>query len=132
MQWLKSPDISRRINFLISHLGMDNVDPERIFCFTSTGSSSRAIARIWSLPKIWQQALSTGPGYCLEVISEKYDRLPPDQQEKVLIHELLHIPQSFSGSLAPHRNRHHRTYRHYQDRVNDLYNILTVKSYEKR
>jgi len=130
MKWLPSPQISGRVNFLIRNLRLSNIDPGRIFCFESAGSSSRAIARIWSLPKIWQQALATGPGYCLEVISEKFDRLSPREQEKVLIHELLHIPQSFSGSLAPHRNREHRTFRHYHDRVERLFNSLTLKSYE--
>jgi predicted metallopeptidase len=130
MQWHPAPEISIRINFLVTHLEMSNIDPDRIFCFTSNGSTSRAIARIWSLPKIWQQALSTEPGYCLEVISEKFYRMSLQEQEKVLIHELLHIPRSFSGSLAPHRNRHHRTYKHYTDRVDDLYRTLAVKSYE--
>lgn len=130
MNWQPAPKITKRIKFLILHLEMKNVDPGRVFCFVSTGSASRAIARIWSLPKIWQQALATGPGYCLEVISEKFDRMSPSEQEKVLIHELLHIPQSFSGSLAPHRNSHHRTFRHYHDRVDNLFNSLAVKSYE--
>jgi predicted metallopeptidase len=130
MEWSPSPQILKRIKFLVRHLQMSNVDPNRVFCFISTGSSSRAIARIWSLPKIWQAALSTGPGYCLEVISEKFNRLSLAEQEKVLIHELLHIPQSFSGSLVPHRNSRHRTFRHYHDRVDDLYNSLAVKSFD--
>jgi predicted metallopeptidase len=130
MIWLEAPDIARRIKFLIKNLGMDNIDPARIFCFESSGSSSRAIARIWSLPKIWQQALSVGPGYCLEVITEKFNRMSQPEQEKVLIHELLHIPRSFSGSLVPHRSAKHRTFRHYHDHVDQLYNSLTVKSFE--
>ena len=131
MKWQSSPEISKRIGFLIRNLQLTNIIPERIFCFTSVGSSSRAIARIWSLPRIWQQALSTGPGYCLEVISEKFNRLSLPEQEKVLIHELLHVPLSFSGSLSPHRNQFHRTYKHYHDRVDHLFNSLAVKSFEK-
>ena len=58
MQWQTAPDISRRIHFLIRELGF-SFPPDRIFCFRSRGSTGRVIARIWSLPKIWQQGFST-------------------------------------------------------------------------
>jgi len=130
MVWNKAPDISIRIRYLITHLPFKNIASDRVFCFRSLGSSSRAYARIWSLPKIWQQALDITPGYCVEVISEKFDRLDPPRQEKILIHELLHIPSSFSGSLSPHRTRNHRTFRQYSNNVDDLFNQLDKKSYE--
>jgi predicted metallopeptidase len=130
MNWYSSPPITRRIRFLVESLGMTNIDPRHIYCFSSLGSSSRAIARIWSLPKIWQQALNVPPGYCLEIISERFNKLSLPEQEKALIHELLHIPKSFSGSLVAHRNARHRTFRHYHDTVDQLFRSLPVKSYE--
>jgi predicted metallopeptidase len=130
MYWHKAPDISRRVKFLTVCLHLSYIIPDQIYCFRSQGSSGRATARIWSLPQIWQQALHVSPGYCLEVISEKYDRLSSSQQEKVLIHELLHIPGTFSGSLSPHRNIRRRTFRHYQDQVEKLFQSLLKKSYE--
>jgi predicted metallopeptidase len=130
MQWQKAPDIDRRINFLVTNLNLDFVVARRVFCFRSRGSTSRATARIWALPQIWQQALDTSPGYCLEVISERFDRLPKIAQEKVLIHELLHIPATFSGSLSPHRNQRRRTFRHYHDEVERLYRSLNPAFYE--
>ena len=129
MLWDNAPDISRRISFLVSALNFSYIPAAQVHCFRSTGSSSRATARIWSLPTIWQQALNTPAHYCLEVISEKFDRLSPEQQEKVLIHELMHIPKTFSGSLRPHRNAHHRTFRDYHLQVDKLYNSLPVKSF---
>lgn len=129
MTWSHAPDIASRINFLIKNLSLP-VPPDRLFCYRSQGSSGRATARIWSLPKIWQQALNTSPGYCVEVISEKFDRLKPEMQEKVLIHELLHIPKNFTGGLVAHRNSRHRTFRHYHDSIDKLYNSLPVKSFE--
>jgi predicted metallopeptidase len=48
-------------------------------------------------------ALKTTPGYCLEVISERFDKLSGEDKTKILIHELLHLPKNFSGSLLPHR-----------------------------
>jgi predicted metallopeptidase len=61
------------------------------------------VARIHSLGILWQKALRTRPGYLIEVISERYDRLNREEKEKVLIHELLHIPHGFSGGFRPHK-----------------------------
>lgn len=130
MNWLPAPDIQDRIRFLVENLQMFKVDVKNLHFFRSTGSSGRATARIWSLPTIWQKALHIGPGYCIEVISEKFDRLSPRDQEKVLIHELLHIPKGFTGGLVPHRNARHRSFRHYHDEVDAIFNSLAVKSYE--
>jgi predicted metallopeptidase len=40
----------------------------------------------------------------VEVLSEHYDSLPEDEKEKTLIHELLHIPNSFGGGFRHHKN----------------------------
>ncbi len=131
MPWIAAPDITRRITFLVVELQLDYIQPENIITFRSRGSSSRARARIWSLPTIWQQALNIDPKYCIEVLSEKFDSLSLDDQERVLIHDLLHIPKTFSGALVPHRTSHHRSFRHYHDSVETLFRQLTVKSYSK-
>lgn len=91
-----------------SRLGMTHIKVDNIVPFRSFGSKSRAIARIWSLPKIWQMALDKDAYYCIEVISERFDRLSQSDKEKVLIHELLHVPKNFSGSLLPHKQRNKR------------------------
>jgi predicted metallopeptidase len=62
------------------------------------------IARIHSLPRIWQQALSEPAYYAIEVLAEQYDSLSLDEKEKTLIHELLHIPNSFGGGFRHHKN----------------------------
>lgn len=101
----KAPDIQKRIIFLARKLFLEHIEPEKVIGFRSFGSKSRAQARIWSFPKIWQKALGLSPYYCVEVLAEKFDRLSIDEQTKVLIHELLHIPKNFSGALLPHRGR---------------------------
>ena len=53
-------------------------------------------------------ALGIPPHYVIEVLSEKFDRMSDDDQIRVLIHEILHIPKNFSGALVPHRGRFHR------------------------
>lgn len=105
MRWHIAPDLQKEVNKIVKKLDFFHIDPQRIIVFRGYQSRSRAWARIWSLPKIWQQALSVSPHYCLEVLSEKFDKLNCDEKQKVLIHELLHIPKNFSGSLLPHRGR---------------------------
>ena len=109
MEWQKASDIQKEIRFLAAKLGLSNIVPERIICFRSFGSKSRARARIWGLPRVWQQALMVKPHYVIEVLSEKFDKLDANERKKVLIHELLHIPKNFSGSLLPHRRRGGKT-----------------------
>ena len=41
--------------------------------------------------------------YTIEVISEIFDRMPPEDKERTLIHELMHIPGGFSGGFRPHK-----------------------------
>lgn len=108
MQWQPAVDIKKKVSDLILKLKFKHVQDDKVFCFRGHGSKARAYARIWSLPKIWQQALNLAPSYVIEVIAEKFDRLNPEKQTEVLIHELLHIPQNFSGALRPHRTRYFR------------------------
>ncbi|TSC87623.1 MAG: metallopeptidase [Microgenomates group bacterium Gr01-1014_16] len=129
MKWTTANDITKRIKFLVKELDLKYISSGQIHTFRSYGSSGRATARIWSLPTIWQQALNTSPAYCLEVISERFDKLKPDDQERVLIHELLHIPKTFSGALVPHRTHRHRSFHHYHDTVESLFKSLKNRSY---
>lgn len=105
MEWEKDVALQKRVEKIVATLNFFHIDPKRVVVFRSFGSRSRALARIWSLPRIWQKALKVPAHYCLEVLSEKFNRLSKDRQERVLIHELLHIPKNFSGALLPHRHR---------------------------
>lgn len=107
MNWIDAPDVKKRLDFLLEFLEMPHVLGHRLIAFRSHGSTGRAIARIWSLPTVWQQALDVKPHYVIEVISERFDRLSEEDQDRTLIHELMHIPKTFSGALVPHRGRGH-------------------------
>lgn len=100
-----APDIQIKLIQLIKALEFAHINPKGIFAFRSSGSRSRARARIWALPRIWQIALKVSPGYCIEILSEKFDHLSTKDQTRILIHELMHIPKTFSGALLPHRGR---------------------------
>lgn len=108
MEWEKAPDIDREIKSLCRDLNFEHIDAKRVICFRSFGSVSRARARIWSFPKVWQLALDMKPHYVIEVLSKHFDHLSADDKKRVLIHELMHIPKNFSGSLLPHRGRGRR------------------------
>ncbi len=101
MKFEEAPDIKESVESIVSALGMTH-DTKRLFCMRSFGSRGRSIARIWSMPKIWQKAMGIKAHYVIEVISERFDRLGFEDREKTLIHELMHIPRGFSGGLVPH------------------------------
>ena len=103
MKFNEAPDVKERIIKVVAGTEMSHVNCERLVCFRSRGSKSYAIARIWSLPKVWQQALNVKPHYVIEVVSERYDKLSEDEKDKTMIHELLHIPKTFSGAVVSHK-----------------------------
>lgn len=84
---------------------MDWVKNARLFVYSSTGSKTRAYARTWGLPRLWQESLKVAPAYIIEVISERFNKLSKQDQDKVLLHELTHIPKNFSGALVPHTHK---------------------------
>ncbi len=102
MKFEPAPDIHERIVELVEKLPFQHIDAARIKCFRSSGSTSRANARIWSLPRIWQKALEVKAHYVIEVLTERFDTYGKVEQDKILIHELMHIPKTFSGALVPH------------------------------
>lgn len=103
LEWSTDLELTERVRALIDDTEFSHISKHRIFCFRTDGSKSRAYARIWSFPKIFQTVLEIEPAYVIEVINKYYNRLPYEEQTKVLIHELLHIPRNFSGSLLPHK-----------------------------
>jgi predicted metallopeptidase len=106
LEWKKADDVQDMMQDLVISLDMKHIKSERVFCYRTTGSKARAYARIWSFPKIFQDVLTIDAAYVLEIISEKFDKLSQDEKKRVIIHELLHIPKNFSGSLLPHSYGH--------------------------
>ena len=119
VEWGKASDIKRRVLHLIKTLDLNWIKSSRLYFVRSSNSVSYAYARIWGLSKVWQMALKAEPSYIIEVISERFDRLSDIEKDKVLLHELAHIPKNFSGSLLPHVRR--RGKRNFHDRVERLF-----------
>jgi len=92
---LLAEDISMRI---FPHIKMG-----RVKCFRSYGSSTkRTIARCHALGKLMQQAMDTPAFYALEFLGEKFNKMDQEEKIKVMIHELMHIPESFGGGFKNH------------------------------
>ena len=123
LEWHTDYDLTERVRKMISELEFAHIPKHRIFCFRTEGSKSRAYARIWAFPKIFQTVLDIEPAYVIEVINKYYNRLDHEKQTKVIIHELLHIPKNFSGSLLPHRH----SGRTIDREVDTLYKNLKIK-----
>jgi predicted metallopeptidase len=105
MDWDEAADIKKELADILSYIDLPHIQLDRIYCYRTKGSKTRAYARTWSFPKIFQRALLVEPAYVIEVLSQHYDKLDDDKKKKVLIHELLHIPKNFSGALLPHKSK---------------------------
>ena len=104
IEYTTAPDVKKLANEIAESLDFFHVIPQFVFCVRSKGSASeRTIARIHGFGKVWQETLNLPPTYVIEVISERYDGMTEEEQEKTIIHELLHIPKGFTGGFRPHK-----------------------------
>lgn len=116
MKYFDAPDLKERMVEIANLIGMNHLDLSRVECMRSKGSSSRrVIARCHALGKLLQKAMKIDAFYAIEFL-ERFEKMSRKEQDKVIIHELMHIPKTFGGGF-----RHH-------DYVND-YNIDRI--YEK-
>jgi len=122
IRYVEAPDIKKLVERIVAQLEFNHINLGGVHCFRSFGSrSKRTVARVHALGKLWQRALCTHPNYIIEVISERYDVLSPSEREKILIHELLHIPKGFAGGFRPHKGYITRK------RIDNLYERLSGK-----
>lgn len=132
MRFVKAPDVQEIAERLLDFLSFEYINEARIICMRSYGSQANAYARIWNFPKIWQEALEVKPFYVIEVLSEEFDKLPEEEKEKVILHEILHVPKTFSGALRNHTYNGGRVddrtvnklYKEYQKRLKDRIHFL--------
>ncbi len=103
----------------ICRLLFPHIKIEFVKCVKSYGTSSkRTIARCHALGKVMQKAMGVKAFYTLEFLSERFDKLAEEEQIKVIIHELMHIPKTFGGGFKHHDyvteknvNLHYKTYK---------------------
>lgn len=122
MEYFSAEDLRKKAMEIVVGLDMKHIDMDRVHFIRSGGSKSRrVIARIHGMGRIWPRVLGMPPHYIVEVISERYDCLNDEEKEKILLHELLHIPLKFSGGFVCHKGKVTRK------RIERLYKQLKFK-----
>jgi len=102
MKYFDAFDLQDRMNEIVLTLGMEHIDLKRVACIRSKGSSTkRTLARCHALGKVMQHGMKTKAHYTIEFL-ELFDKLNRKEQDKVIIHELMHIPKSFGGGFRHH------------------------------
>ena len=107
MKYKLAPEIKRQIRVLIKELKFVHIKPDQIHCIRSFDAKTRAYARIWGMSRLFNEVAGLKPNYIIEVINQRFEKLTPREKIKTLIHELMHIPKTFSGALLSHRGPHH-------------------------
>jgi len=123
-----APDVQKIAEEIVDKLKWNHVLLEHVAFLRSTDSKAkRTLARCHALGKAMQIGMGRKKGfYLIEVISEKFDKLPEDEQLKVIIHELMHIPKSFGGGFIHHDKVHDAS-------VNHVYsNYIKLKENERK
>ena len=107
MQYKLAPEIKKTCVQLINRLNMKHIKKNNIYCIRSFDAKTRAVARIWGMAKLFKEVVGLEPNYIIEVNAKRFDKLLEREKIKTLIHELMHIPKTFSGALLSHRGRYH-------------------------
>ena len=102
MQYSIALDLQQRMCEIVRRLNLAHIDCNRVVCIRSQGSKARrVIARCHALPKIMQLAMEVKAHYAIEFL-ERFERLSRADQDRTIIHELMHIPRSFGGGFRHH------------------------------
>lgn len=108
MKYLLAPEIKEIVAELVEKLDFSYIKIDNIHCIRSTDANTRAIARIWGMSRLFKEVAGIEPHYIIEVNAKRFDKLNHRAQIHTLVHELMHIPKTFSGALLSHRGRYHR------------------------
>jgi len=102
MKYENADDLKIRAEEIAKILGMEHIDFSRVGFIRSYGSKTRrTIARCHALGKLMQKAIGIKAFYAIEFL-ERFNKMNKEEQDKTIIHELLHIPKTFGGGFRHH------------------------------
>ncbi len=133
IKYQQADDIKKEAEEIVRTLNWNHIDFSNLGFLRSFGSTSpRTIARCHALGKAMQMAMGKTTGfYLIEVISEKFDRLPRIEQTKTIIHELMHIPKTFGGGFIHHDKVHEgnvrKVFEHYANLKGTVQTLADIK-----
>ncbi len=107
MKYAPAPEIKQQIDVLVKGLNLTYIKAQNIHCIRSFDAKTRAIARIWGMSRLFKEVAGIDPHYIIEVNAKRFDKQSDREKIKTLVHELMHIPKTFSGALLSHRGPHH-------------------------
>lgn len=114
-------DIQERFADIVRTLNLNHIDLDKVACVRSYGSSTkRVIARCHGMSKVLQIAMRIKAFYVLEFLSERFDKLDDKEQEKTIIHELMHIPKNFGGGFRHHNHVSEENIKSIQERYRKM------------
>jgi predicted metallopeptidase len=102
VEYVRDEETEKKVKEIVTNLNLTYIDVRRLAVVKSKGSKSKAIARVWSIPKAILVGFGVEPLYVIELVQERYDKLSEDNKLRTLLHEILHIPRSFKGGLRSH------------------------------
>ena len=102
MKYEPALDLQMKMKEIVELLRLEHIDVERVKCFRSFGSSTkRTLARCHTIGKLMQKTIGVKAHYAIEFL-EKFEKLSAKDKDKVIIHELMHIPKTFGGGFRQH------------------------------
>ena len=102
MKYEYAEDLQTKMIDIVKVLDLNHIDINRVKCFRSFGSSTkRTIARCHTIGKLMQKAIGIEAYYAIEFL-ERFSKMNEEEQNKVIIHELMHIPKTFGGGFRQH------------------------------
>ncbi len=102
MKYEYAEDLKKRAEEIVRLLELNHIDMERVEFIRGYGSSARrTIARCHALGKLMQKAMRTKAFYAIEFL-DRFEKMSMEEQDKVIIHELIHIPKTFGGGFRQH------------------------------
>ena len=106
MKYALAPEIKTDCG-LVKELKFDHVKTSQIHCIRSLRRKDPRICPHLGMSRLFKEVAGLEPNYIIEVIAKRFDKLSEREKMKTLIHELMHIPKTFSGALLSHRGPHH-------------------------
>ncbi len=113
---LRAEEGVRRI---ISYLGVKYIRPNNIRVVRSY-SDAKVYARIWGICKVVQVGLGIEPTYVIEIVDNRFKELNCRDKIDVILHELAHIPRTFSGYVRQHGRAFMRDLNTFRMKIKDL------------